>query len=102
LGSVQGKKVAAEWKRIEVDARFAIVKVSFVPDHVHIELRTHPAVSPVAIVLGLMNSAQEALSNELIGAGLDRLWQTTVYVGSYGSLAGAQVRKYIENWEQEG
>ncbi|HKE56473.1 MAG TPA: IS200/IS605 family transposase [Pyrinomonadaceae bacterium] len=101
LGSAEGKKVATEWKRVEVAARFAIVKVSFVPDHVHLALRAHPAVSPAAIVVGLMNSAQEVLSNELTGAGLERLWQTTVYVGSFGSLASAQVRKYIENWEKE-
>jgi len=100
IGSVEGKMVAAEWKRIEVEERFFILKVSFVPDHVHVALRAHPAVSPIAIVLGLMNSAQEVLSKELVANGLNRLWQTSVYVGSYGDLASAQVRKYIENWEK--
>jgi REP element-mobilizing transposase RayT len=100
LGSVEGKKVSAEWKKVDVGARFAIIKVSFVPDHLHVALRAHPAVSPVAIVLGLMKSAQEVLSKEMIAAGLDRLWQTSVYVGSYGNLASVQVRKYIENWER--
>src|SRR5262245_4952094 len=100
IGSVEGRTVAAEWKKVEVDARFAILKVSFVPDHVHVALRAHPAVSPVAFVLRLMNSAQEVLRNELVANGLDRLWQTSVYVGTYGDLASAQVRRYIENWEK--
>ncbi len=100
IGSVEARTVAAEWKRIEVDARIAVLKVSFVPDHVHVALRAHPSVSPVAFVLGLMNSAQEVLGRKLVTNGLDRLWQASAYVGSYGDLASAQVRRYIENWEK--
>ncbi|PWT87959.1 MAG: hypothetical protein C5B55_13935 [Blastocatellia bacterium] len=80
--------------------RVALIKVSFVPDHLHIALRVHPAVCPSDTVVALMNSAQETVGSQLIRAGIDRLWQPSAYVGSYGELTTAQVRRYIDNWEK--
>ncbi len=34
-----------------------------------------------------MNSAQEVISGELVRVGLERLWQPSGYIGSYGNLA---------------
>ena len=73
--------------------------MSFVPDHVHVALRVHPARSPADTVVELMNAAQEVMEQELASAGLNRLWQPSAYVGSYGDLASPQVRSYIENWK---
>lgn len=98
LGSHQGRKITAEWRRLQNQLCIAFIKVSFVPDHVHLAFRAHPSVSPVNVTVALMNSAQEVVQQEMIQAGLERLWQNSVYIGSYGDLAGAQVRKYIENW----
>ena len=39
--------------------KIALVKVSFVPDHVHLALKMHPSVAPAEVVTTLMNSAQE-------------------------------------------
>jgi REP element-mobilizing transposase RayT len=75
-----------------------LIKVSFVPDHAHVALRAHPAISPADIAIALMNSAQEEISGALIPARLERLWQPSVYLGSYGDLASPQIRKYIEHW----
>lgn len=72
----------------------------FVPDHVHVALRTHPLLSPADVVVALMNSSQDVVSRQLVRAGLNRLWQPSAYVGSYGDLASAQVRKYIEGWDK--
>jgi REP element-mobilizing transposase RayT len=55
----------------------------------------HPGVSPAAAVAELMNIAQEAVQRELIGAGVDRLWQPSAYIGSFGNLTSNEVRKYI-------
>jgi len=66
-----------------------LIKVSFVPDHAHIALRAHPE---------LMNSAQEEIRGALIPARVERLWQPSLYIGSYGDLASPQIRKYIEQW----
>lgn len=98
LGSREGQKIGAEWRRMQNQLRIALIKVSFVPDHVHLAIRVHPSVSPVEVVVGLMNAAQEVIQNEMIQVGLDRLWQRSAYIGSYGDLATAQVRKYIDNW----
>jgi hypothetical protein len=48
--------------------------------------------------LTLLNAAQEITTPELIHARLNRLWQTSAYVGGYGDLASPQIRKYIESW----
>lgn len=96
FGSEQGRKVAVEWQIQQKDLGIAIRKVSFVPDHVHIAVRIHPAVSPADVVIGLMNSAQDCVQDRLILAGLDRLWEPSAYVGSYGEFTSPQIRKYIE------
>ena len=97
FGSHEGQKIASEWRKLQAQWRIAIIKVSFVPDHVHIALRLHPAVSPAAIVAALMNAAQDTVHDELIHAGLERLWAPSAYLGGYGDLTSAQIRKYIEN-----
>lgn len=99
LGSQEGRRIAAEWRRLQVASRIALVKISFVPDHVHVAFRAHPASSPADIAAALMNSAQEVISGSLISAQLERLWQPSVYLGSYGDLASPQIRKYLEHWE---
>lgn len=99
FGSQEGQRVAAEWQKLQSKLRFALIKVSFVPDHVHVAVRIHPAVSPADVTVGLMNAGQEVMSKELVAAGLNRLWQPSAYVGSYGDLASPQVRKYIRDWK---
>lgn len=99
FGSESGKRVAEEWLRLQARWRIALLKVSFLPDHVHLALRLHPAVSPADIVVEMMNASQEAMKHELVSAGINRLWQPSAYIGSYGDLASPQIRKYIENWK---
>jgi REP element-mobilizing transposase RayT len=96
MGSQQGRRIAREWLKVQKEIRLALVKVSFVPDHVHVALRSHPAVSPAAIAAVLMNSAQAVMERELIEAGVDRLWMNSAYVGAYGDLADAQIRKFLK------
>src|SRR5438132_1721672 len=98
FGSQEGQRVAANWRKLQTDLRFALLKVSFVPDHVHVALRMHPELSPAEVVAALMNSARQVMERELVVARLDRLWQPSAYVGGYGDLASPQIRKDIENW----
>jgi putative transposase len=97
------RAVADYWEGMESEHRFALRKVSFVPDHVHVALRTHPAQSPAGLAVLLMNAAQELMwrefSNNILRAGVERLWQASAYIGSYGELASPQIRQYIRNWE---
>ena len=99
LGSQQGKRIATKWRRIQKEHRFQLIKVSFVPDHVHIALRSHPAISPASVAAFLMNAAQEMVQEELIEAGVERLWMTSLYIGSYGDLSSPQICKFIEKWK---
>ena len=100
FGSSQGKRIARAWMKIQSELQFALLKVSFVPDHVHVALQSHPAVSPATIAAALMNTSQEVVQNELIQSGLSRLWMNSAYIGSYGDLANAQIRKYMEKWKR--
>lgn len=100
FGSREGREVSEEWRRPQSVLRIVVRKVSFLPDHVHIAVRCHPSVVPADLVLALMNSAQQIVSNELVRVGLDRLWEPTAYIGSFGDLASSQVRKYIDNWKK--
>jgi len=102
FGSQEGYAVATEWRQLVTSLRAALLKVSFLPDHVHMALRAHPAVSPADLVVKLMNAAQQIIFERFaaatIQARVERLWQPSAYIGSYGDLASPQISKYIQNW----
>ena len=99
IGSTQGRRIAKVWIKMQQELQIALIKVSLVPDHVHVALRSHPSVSPASIAAGLMNSAQQVMEREMIQADVNRLWMNSAYVGSYGDLSSAQIRKFIEDWK---
>ncbi|HXD30226.1 MAG TPA: transposase [Pyrinomonadaceae bacterium] len=74
FGSELGRHVAERWSELQRESRFALLKVSFVPDHVHIAMRLHPSMSPGSVAISLMNAAQELMSRELVSVGINRLW----------------------------
>src|SRR5262249_30973869 len=49
-----------------------------------------------------MNAAQQIIFERFaaatIQARVERLWQPSAYIGSYGDLASPQISKYIQNW----
>ena len=87
------------------DVQAALVKISFVPDHVHLALRVHPSTSPAELIVQLMNSAQDFMfqryCEDVIRAGVERLWQPSAYLGSYGDLESAKIAAYIKSWESQ-
>src|SRR5207302_9482701 len=103
FGSEEGAYVSDRWAELQRDHRFALRKVSFVPDHVHVAVLLHPAKAPAELALLLMNEGQRALAErfaeELVRARIGRVWQPSAYIGSFGDLATPQVRKYIERWQ---
>jgi len=99
LGSQEGQRIAAAWQKAQTELHASIIKVSFVPDHVHFALRIHPTVSPADVVVSLMNIAQDAIQDSLVRSGVNRLWEPSAYVGGYGDLASAQLRKYLKKFE---
>jgi REP element-mobilizing transposase RayT len=106
FGPEEAKAVAGVWRALEEKEQFALLKVSFVPDHVHVAVRCHPSVAPAQLVVALMNTAQKTLwegfADAVIQAKLKRLWQPSAYVGSYGDLATPKLQRFIQNWRAQG
>ncbi len=104
FGQVEGDAVTARWRQMQDEWQAFVEKVSFVPDHVHLAVRIHPKVSPAGLVLSMMNTAQELLWEEfaepVIRAGIDRLWQSSAYIGSYGDSESAAIAAYVRRWER--
>jgi putative transposase len=102
FGTQEGRAVAAAWRKLQTSLNVALIKVSFLPDHLHLALRAHPAVSPAKLAIELMNAAQQVVFEQfpaaVVQARLERLWQSSAYIGSYGNLASSQISKYINNW----
>ena len=102
FGQESGEMIARFWRGMQNVYRFALLKVSFVPDHVHLAVRVHPSVSPADLVLELMNAAQETMFRELpehiIQADISRLWQPSGYVGAYGDVTAARMKGYVGKW----
>ena len=96
--------VAAAWREMQADQRFGLLKVSFVPDHVHLAVQVHPEVSPAELVSNLMTRAEQTAGQQfpelLIQAGIPQLWQPSAYIGSYGTLRSTAVKSYMEKWQQ--
>ncbi len=103
FGQQEGRAVAAAWRNLA--SRAVLLKASFLPDHVHLAVRAHPSVSPAELVVELMNTAQQVLFDQFAGAVLqakvERLWQPSAYIGSYGDLTSPQMRQYIHNFAGE-
>jgi REP element-mobilizing transposase RayT len=106
FGPEEAQAVAACWRELEPDQQFALRKVSFVPDHVHVAVQTHPRVSPAQFVLVLMNAAQHVMRERFVDAAiqarLERFWQPSAYVGTFGDWATPQIQHYIRNWTARG
>ena len=99
------ERVAQMWMDVVGSQRAALVKASFLPDHVHLALQLHPAAVSTQVVIELMNRAQELMMTdfeaEIVRAGVRRLWQPSAYVGSYGDLETPKIRRYIERFERD-
>src|SRR5207247_3710781 len=75
FAEAEARAVAAGWQTLQRKLRFVLLKVSFVPDHVHLAVRVHPAVVPASLVAALMNGAEETVFQQfpeaVIGAGAE-------------------------------
>jgi REP element-mobilizing transposase RayT len=97
FAQAEAKAVTEAWRALEAEERFTLLKVSFVPDHVHLAVRTHPAIAPASLVVRLLNVAQEVIwtrfTSAAIQASIPRLWQPGAYIGSFGELTTASVQQ---------
>ena len=100
--AIAAESVSKVWIERQRANRFLLEKVSFLPDHVHVAISIHPSQSPSAVVLELMNAAQERMWREfahlVIRAKAERLWQASAYIGSFGDLTSNAVSGYLKRW----
>jgi REP element-mobilizing transposase RayT len=103
--SDSAQAVTSRWSELQERERFGLLKVSFVPDHVHLAVQIHASIAPGPLAVLLMNAAQEVIfdrfSELAIRAKLERLWQPSAYVGSFGDLATAEIAKYMDRWKRD-
>jgi REP element-mobilizing transposase RayT len=104
FGAEAGAAIANAWQMLENEHRFELLKVSFVPDHVHLTVRVHLSVAPAPLVAVLMNAGQAVIwrqfAADAIQARVERLWQPSAYVGSYGDRATPQIAAYLRRWRE--
>lgn len=105
FGASAGAAITNAWRALEGGEKFALLKVSFVPDHVHLAVRLHPSAVPGGVVVALMNAAQRVVwrdfASDAIQARVERLWQPTAYLGSFGELATPQLEAYLRRLQAE-
>lgn len=103
--ATSGEAITRSWRSLQSSGRFLIDKVSFVPDHVHLAVSVHPMTSPANVVLALMNAAQETMWRDFetvgIKAQINRLWQPSAYIGSFGQLSSNAVSAYLNRWSRQ-
>jgi REP element-mobilizing transposase RayT len=106
FGQASAAAIADRWQTLQAGLRVRIEKVSFVPDHVHVVVTLHPAIAPASVVVALMNAGQEIMwtqfEQDVIQARVERLWQPSAYVGSFGDMTSAAVSAYVSRWERDG
>jgi REP-associated tyrosine transposase len=78
---------------------FAIDRVTFMPDHVHLLLQAIPGVSIEQCVLALMNNTQQWMLKHYRGALKETnawdVWRPSFYAGSVGEYSTAQVKRFL-------
>jgi putative transposase len=99
-----GQAVCDCWERYQADWRIRLQKVSVLPDHIHIALRSHPTVVPAELVLEMLNRSQELVRERfgqlVVQAGIPRVWKPGAYTGSFGDITKVHVRNYLRQWER--
>jgi putative transposase len=99
FGSRIGSELGAYWLRVAEKRGFAIDRMSFVPDHVHLMVRTVPKISIEDCALALMNNAQHWMAQRfaavLVKEKVDQLWQSSAYAGTCGEVTTALMKWFL-------
>lgn len=98
------EQVVRHWESCIANPQIRFIKVSFLPDHVHLALRVHPEIVPGKLVPEFLNSAQELMvaefPNMLIRTGNRRMWKPGAYLGTVGNLSNRQLLAYLDQWHR--
>jgi len=91
---------------IAEDKNFLVITLETMPDHVHIFASAHPKISPSYIVKMLKGISARKLFLEFpeIKQRLwkHRLWNSSFYIETIGSVSEENVKRYIERQKTRG
>jgi putative transposase len=94
-----GGELGAHWLKVAEKRGFAIDRMTVLPDHVHLLVRTVPKMSIEACALSLMNNAQHWLAQRfapvLVKEKVDQLWQASAYAGTSGEVTTALMKWFL-------
>jgi len=81
--------------------RFAVDRVSVLPDHVHLIIEGVPTVSVERYVLAILDNTRYWMTKRFDGVlketGAWNVWQPSYYAGTVGEYTTAQVKKFLDN-----
>jgi putative transposase len=96
-----GEELATYWLKVAAKYGFAIDRLTIVPDHVHLLVRTVPKLNLESCVLALMNNGEYFLCRNhpqtLPDERIDQLWQPSAYVGTCGEVSTALVKAWLSS-----
>jgi putative transposase len=94
-----GGELGAYWVRVAEKRGFAIDRMSVLPDHVHLIVRTPAKMSLQGCALSLMNNAQQWMAKRfpdaLVKEKVDQLWQSSAYAGTCGEVTTALMKWFL-------
>jgi putative transposase len=98
-----GEQLGQYWLRVADKRGFAIDRISLMPDHIHLLVRTTPKMSIEECALSLLNNGQYFVGQNapqaMIQAKIEQLWQASAYAGTCGEMTTALVKKFLSQRE---
>jgi REP element-mobilizing transposase RayT len=97
--SAAGEALGCYWLAVAEKRGFAIDRMTIVPDHIHMLVRTVPKMSIEDCAFTLMNNGQDFIGRHyggaLVEAGIDQLWQGSAYAGTCGRVTTALLKAFL-------
>jgi len=94
-----GEALCKYWLRVANKRGFAIDRISIVPDHIHLLVRSVPKIAIEECALSLLNNGQyfvgKRAPHTLVQVGIEGLWQASAYAGTTGQLTTALLKKFL-------
>lgn len=94
-----GQELGAYWLKVAAKYDFTIDRITIVPDHAHLLVRSAPRLSVETCLLALLNNGEYFISKNyplaLVNENIDQLWQPSAYVGSCGEVSTALVKAWL-------
>ena len=80
-----------------IELKCSVIKLSVMPDHVHLFVSCNPKLSPNHIISQVKGFTSRKLRKEFpVLRKIPSLWTNSYFVSSAGNVSGFVIKKYIE------